>query len=92
MVQFDFVDHYNNNTLKVVSIIGYILWRLDGATSAEHIAIIDDDSYLNIPRLYEELYLQVKNQIIHKTAAFPRHHRSSIESEQVGKFKLIEDI
>ena len=62
LVQFNTVDHYNNNTLKVVHTIGFLKQILiDGSESqnVRHIMMIDDDSYLNVHELYDQLYGEV---------------------------------
>ena len=58
LVQFDFIDHYNNITLKTVHIVKYLLDHPIISRSAEYVLFTDDDSYVNVPKLHEELFIK----------------------------------
>ena len=57
MVQFDFTDHYNNITLKTVHILKYLLDHPLFSQNLKFILMTDDDSFINVPKLYEELFI-----------------------------------
>ena len=59
LVQFDFVDHYNNNTLKAIATIGFLQKHLRADSDVQHVLMVDDDTFLNLPKLYEDIYLKV---------------------------------
>ena len=58
IVQFDFEDHYNNITLKSVHIVKYLLDHPTLSKSLKYVLMTDDDSFVNVPKLYEELFIK----------------------------------
>ena len=54
-----------NNTLKVVNTLKFILDHpelgLEAENNLEHVFMMDDDSYVNVPKLYAELFEKVSN-------------------------------
>ena len=57
LIQFEVIEHYHNLTLKVVSIVQWIIQNEHHSQKKlQHLFMLDDDTYLNIPRLYKELY------------------------------------
>lgn len=58
LVQFDFVDHYNNITLKTVHILKFLLDHPTLSKSLQYALFTDDDSFVNVPKLYEELFIK----------------------------------
>lgn len=54
LIQANFVDSYNNLTLKTISILE---WTLTYCSTAEFLLKTDDDMFINVPRLLEFIQL-----------------------------------
>ena len=75
-VQFSFLDHYMNITLKSVHILKYVLDHPILSQSLEHVLVIDDDTFVNVPALYEEVY--IIKVCMQKMEGFARRWLSSL--------------
>lgn len=60
MIQEDFIDTYSNVTLDSIFALKFVLdWRWDEAP--KFVFLGDDDSYVNIPQLWETFMIHVRN-------------------------------
>lgn len=55
ILQVDYVEHYNNNTLKSLHGLKYVL-NVDWITNPEFVMKTDDDIYINLPLLTNMLF------------------------------------
>ena len=67
VVQFDFIDTYENITLDTISALKFVMgyqWKLGDEPS--FIAITDDDNYVNIPDVYARISHYTTKKSINK--------------------------
>ena len=62
MVQQDFVDSYTNVTMDTIFALKFAK-SLNGKQRPKHLYIGDDDTYVNVPKLWEKLYGKIPNRV-----------------------------
>ena len=68
LLQFDYIEHYNNNTLKQLHAMQYLYRKFGTATGLlEYVLRADDDVFLNIPLLDKLFFLKSKQRLVYQS-------------------------
>lgn len=68
LLQFDYIEHYNNNTLKQLHAMQYLYQKFGRANGTfEYVLRVDDDVFLNIPLLDKLFFLKSSQRLVYQS-------------------------